>query len=64
MSETSRRCTICGISHPPDVQWKTCAQCGEKTDLIGNAAPTITQEEAVSLLRHREFEEYLEKEDK
>lgn len=57
---TSRRCSICALSHPPDLAWKTCAQCGEPTDFIGNAKPNITQEEAVSILRHREFEEYLE----
>jgi hypothetical protein len=60
----ARRCTICALSFPPEEAWKTCAQCGEATDPIGNAAPNITTEEATSMLRHREFEEYLEKEGK
>lgn len=42
------------------MEWKNCSQCGEPTDFISNAKPNITQAEAVSLLRHREFEEYLE----
>jgi hypothetical protein len=64
MSDTqvSRRCTVCALSFPLDPKWEKCARCGEATDIIGNAAPNITDEEATSLLRAREFQEYLEKE--
>lgn len=58
----ARRCTICALSFPNDPKWLKCAQCGEPTDTIGNAGPNITDAEATSLLRAREFEEYLEKE--
>jgi len=61
---SARRCTICALSFPNDMKWRQCAQCGEATDIIGNAAPNITDEEATSILRHREFREYLEKEKK
>lgn len=59
----ARRCTMCALSFPPEEEWKTCAQCGEPTDPIGNAKPNVTEEEATSILRHREFDEYLEKEE-
>lgn len=59
---SARRCTICALSFPNDPKWKECAQCGEATDVIGNAAPNVTDKEATSLLRAREFQEYLEKE--
>lgn len=62
--EISRRCTMCGISFPNDPMWSKCAQCGGKTDLLGNAAATVDAAEALKLLHHREFEEYLEKEGK
>lgn len=61
---SARRCSICAISFPNHDKWKKCAQCGEPTDIIGNAEPNVTDVEAVSLLRNREFEEYLEKEGK
>lgn len=66
MSDTpsARRCTICALSFPNDPAWKQCASCGGPTDIIGNASPNITDEEATSILRHREFTEYLEKEGK
>lgn len=57
---TARRCTICGLSYPNDPKWEKCAQCGEPTSVIGNASPNITDEEATSILRAREFQEYLE----
>lgn len=59
---SARRCSICAISYPNEQTWETCAKCGEPTDIIGNAAPNITETEAISLLRAREFEEYLEEE--
>lgn len=61
---TARRCSICGLSFPNDAGWRECAQCGEETALIGNIEPNLTIEEATSLLRAREFDEYLEKEGK
>lgn len=66
MSETpsARRCTICALSFPNDEKWKKCARCGEGTDIIGNAAPNVTDEEATTILRNREFEEYLERKGK
>ncbi len=64
VQEVSRRCTVCGISFPHDPKWAKCAQCGEPTDIIGNAPATIDTAEALKLLHHREFEEYLEKEGK
>lgn len=66
MSEESRpsarRCSICALSFPNTPRWSKCAQCGEPTDIIGNAAPNLTEKEATSLLRAREFQEYLDKE--
>lgn len=59
--ETSRRCTICALSFPNDPKWAKCAQCGELTDIIGNAAPNIDDAAATKLLRHREFDEYLDR---
>lgn len=61
-SPSARRCTICALSFPSSPTWKKCAQCGEPTDPVGNVAPNITEKEATSLLRAREFQEYLEKE--
>lgn len=58
----TRRCSICALSLPNDPAWEECPKCGEKTDIIGNAEPNVTEQEATSLLRAREFEEYLEKE--
>lgn len=58
----ARRCTICALSLPNDPAWEDCPKCGEPTDIIVNAAPNTTIEEATSLLRVREFQEYLEKE--
>lgn len=57
---SARRCTICALSFPNDEKWKECARCGEGTDIIGNAAPNITDDEATKILRAREFEKYLE----
>jgi hypothetical protein len=57
-----RRCTICALSLPNDPAWEKCPKCGESTDIIVNAGPNTTVAEATSLLRAREFEEYLEKE--
>lgn len=57
---SARRCTICGLSFPNDPSWEKCAQCGEDTDIIGNAEPNVTETEATSLQRAREFQEYLE----
>ena len=64
MSEapSARRCTICALSFPNDEKWKECARCGEGTDIIGNAEPNISDEDATKMLRAREFHEYLEKE--
>lgn len=64
--ETSptRRCSTCALNFPDAIKWRTCARCGERTDYIGNAAPNLTDEEATSILRHREFAEYEEKEEK
>lgn len=59
---SARRCTICALSLPNDPAWEDCPQCGEKTDIIGNASPNTTEKEATSLKRAREFQEYLEKE--
>lgn len=59
---SAKRCTMCGISFPAADEWAACAQCGGKTDPISNDDPTITQEEAQSILKHRKFEEYLEQE--
>lgn len=59
---SARRCTVCALSLPNDPKWSACPRCGEDTDIIGNAAPNVTEKEAVSLLRAREFEEYLERE--
>lgn len=62
--EVARRCTICALSFPNDPKWAKCAQCGGKTDIIGNASPNIDDAAATKLLRRREFDEYLEKEGK
>lgn len=59
---STRRCTVCALSLPNDLKWKSCPQCGEDTDIIGNATPNTTEKEATSLLRAREFQEYLEEE--
>lgn len=59
---SARRCTVCALSLPNVPKWAQCPQCGEKTDIIGNAAPNTTEKEATSLLRAREFQEYLERE--
>jgi hypothetical protein len=59
---SARRCSICALSFPNDPKWAKCAQCGEPTSIIGNAAPNITDEAATMMLRAREFQEYLEKE--
>lgn len=57
----ARRCTVCALSLPNDEKWKECPRCGEGTDIIGNAEPNVTDEEATSILRRREFDEYLER---
>lgn len=59
---SARRCSICGLSLPNDPVWEECPQCGEATQVIGNAAPNTTEQEATSLKRAREFQEYLEEE--
>ena len=59
---SARRCTVCALSLPNDPKWSKCPQCGEATDIIGNAVPNVTEQEATSLLRAREFDEYLEEE--
>lgn len=59
---TARRCSVCALSLPNDPAWEKCPQCGEPTSIIGNAEPNVTEQEATSLLRAREFQEYLEKE--
>lgn len=59
---SARRCTICALSLPNVPAWEKCPKCGEPTDIIGNAAPNTTEAESTSLLRAREFQEYLEKE--
>jgi predicted RNA-binding Zn-ribbon protein involved in translation (DUF1610 family) len=59
---STRRCTICALSLPNVPAWAKCPKCGEKTDIIGNVESDVTEQEAASLLRAREFEEYLEKE--
>lgn len=59
---SARRCTVCALSLPNDPKWAKCPQCGEDTSIIGNAEPNTTDKEATSLLRAREFQEYLEKE--
>lgn len=56
------RCSICALNFPDKAKWKTCAQCGEPTDRLGNAT-AMDEEEANSLLNHRLFEEFLEKRD-
>lgn len=56
----ARRCTICANSLPNDPKWATCPECGGSTDIIGNATPNVTEAGATSLLRAREFQEYLE----
>lgn len=61
-TEGCRRCTICALSLPNDPAWAKCPKCGESTDIIVNAGPNTTVAEATSLLRAREFEEYLEEE--
>lgn len=61
---SARRCSVCALSFPNDPKWEKCAQCGEPTSIIGNAEPNVTDTEATSLLRQREFDEYLEKEGK
>lgn len=58
----ARRCTMCGLSFTNTPRWMRCAQCGGKTDIITDGTPNCTEEEAMSMLRHREFEGYLEKE--
>lgn len=58
----TRRCSTCGLSLPNDPAWKDCPQCGELTGIIRNAEPNVTEQEATSLQRAREFQEYLEKE--
>jgi hypothetical protein len=58
----ARRCTVCALSLPTGPTWERCPQCGEPTDIIGNIEPNTTEKEATSLLRAREFQEYLEKE--
>lgn len=58
----ARRCTVCALSLPFHPKWAKCPQCGEDTDIIGNAAPNVTEQEATSLQCAREFQEYLEKE--
>lgn len=57
--DTARRCTMCGISWPP--QFGKCYQCGEPTDLF-RGKPTLSVEEAYSIKKNYEFEQYLEKE--
>lgn len=59
---TARRCSMCSLLLPPSPDWKECPSCGDDTDIFPNAEPTTTEEEATSILRHREFEEYVEKE--
>lgn len=59
---SARRCTICALSLPNALVWAKCPRCGEGTDIVGNVAPSTTNKEATSLLRAREFQEYLEKE--
>jgi hypothetical protein len=59
LGEKARRCTMCGISWPEP--FKRCYQCGGATDLF-KGKPTITVEEAESIKKHYEFEQYLEKE--
>lgn len=61
---TARRCTICALSLPNSEEWKECPQCGEGTDIIRGGEPNVTEAEATSLLRQREFDEYLEREGK
>jgi Zn finger protein HypA/HybF involved in hydrogenase expression len=61
---STRRCTICALSLPNSEEWKECPQCGESTDIIRGGGPNVTEEEATSMLRQREFDEYLEKEGK
>lgn len=60
-TQPGRRCSICAITFPFKPAWTVCAQCGEKTDPIGNGSNHIDEAEAVSLLRHREYEEYCER---
>lgn len=60
--QVARRCTICGLSLPDSLTWEQCPKCGEKTDIITPATPDTTTKEATSLLRAREFQEYLEEE--
>jgi predicted RNA-binding Zn-ribbon protein involved in translation (DUF1610 family) len=62
-TEGCRRCTTCALSLPNDPAWEKCPKCGESTDIIVNADPNTTAAEATSLLRAREFQEYLEAQD-
>lgn len=58
---SARRCTICALSLPNDPVWEQCPQCSADTDIVGNVEPNTTPAEATSMLRHRQFAEYLER---
>lgn len=62
-TESVYRCTICALEFPPDPKWQKCPRCGETTSPIqtGSANP-ISDRDATSMLRAREFQEYLEEE--
>ena len=48
----ARRCSPCGLNWPDDyTNYKTCLECGEKTDGVGNAEPMSDSE-----VNHRKFE--------
>lgn len=54
----ARRCSMCGISWPP--KYLRCYSCGEKMeDALIRDYPTVTSDEARSMMNQWLFEEYL-----
>lgn len=61
--EVSLRCSMCALNFPDDKRFKKCLSCDEPTDRIGNVTP-MPMEEAESMLKHKQFEEFYEKWDR
>jgi len=55
-----QRCSTCALDWPLGDDYRTCKQCGEKTDPVSNirAMPVA---DALSLANHLDFERYYEK---
>lgn len=58
---SARRCSIGCESWPDDPIFTTCSHCGEPTDRVSNAEPTMSFEEARSMKLHELFDQFYER---